>query len=278
MKKITLLAVMICCSMASNNLQAQEYWDKIKAEKSTLEIDKGFINVSTKSFQLKLLKSSQTVASLSPATDKTFDFTPGERLSIRDKDGLYQLGDINFRIKDANGAWKNYSSAAKRASVKELAVSETTLAGADLSNTFPAGTPLSVKRYYEDKNGDLVMRFEITNTSGAAIEIGALGIPMVFNNILEGKSLDETHAHNVFFDPYIGKDAGYLEVKRLSGHGPALLLLPEENMPFEAYRPLLDDATPRSIVFEGFHEWMPLSKAYAENEWKSAEQWNTPSS
>ncbi|UTN03185.1 DUF5695 domain-containing protein [Flavobacterium bizetiae] len=278
MKKITLLAVMICCSLVSNNLQAQEYWDKIKAEKSTLEIDKGYLNLSTKSFQIKLLKSSQTVATLSPVTDKTFDFTPGDRLSIRDKDGLYHLGDINFRIKEANGAWKNYSSAAKRASVKELAVSGTTLAAADLSNAFPAGTPLTVKRYYENKNGELVMRFEITNNSSAAVEIGALGIPMVFNNILEGKSLDDTHAQNVFFDPYIGKDAGYLEVKRLSGHGPALLLLSEENMPFEAYRPLLDDATPRSIVFEGFHEWMPLSKAYAENEWKSAEQWNTATS
>ena len=117
MKKITLLAVMICCSLVSNNLQAQEYWDKIKAEKSTLEIDKGYLNLSTKSFQIKLLKSSQTVAALSPVTDKTFDFTPSDRLSIRDKDGLYHLGDINFRIKEANGAWKNYSSAAKCALV-----------------------------------------------------------------------------------------------------------------------------------------------------------------
>ena len=278
MKKIKLLALMICCSIVSNNLRAQEYWDKIKAEKSTLEIDKGYINLTTKSFQLKLLTSSQTVAALSSSTDKSFDFTPGDRLSIRDKDGLYHLGDINFRIKDANGSWKSYSSAAKRASVKELAVSGSILAGADLSNTFPVGTPLTIKRYYEDKNGDLVMRFEITNNSSAAVLIGALGIPMIFNNILEGKSLDDTHAQNVFFDPYIGKDAGYLEVKRLSGHGPALLLVPEENMPFEAYRPLLDDETPRSIVFEGFHEWMPLSKAYAENEWKNAEQWNSPTS
>jgi hypothetical protein len=73
-------------------------------------------------------------------------------------------------------------------------------------------------------------------------------------------------------------DAGYLDVKRLSGKGTALLILPKENMPFEAYRPLLDDPTPKSIVFEGFHEWMVHSKAYAENEWKSVEQWNEPTS
>lgn len=278
MKKIKLLALMICCSIVSNNLQAQEYWDKIKAKKSTLEIEKGFINLNTKSFQIKLLNSSQTVASLSPTSDKNFDFTPGERLSIRDKDGLYHLGDINVRIKATDGTWKSYSTATKRAAVTTLNVSGNVLAAADLSNTLPADIPLIIKRFYEEKEGNLIMRFEITNKSNAALEIGALGVPMIFNNILEGKTLDETHLQNVFFDPYIGKDAGHLEVKRLSGHGPALLLLPENNMPFEAYRPLLDDATPRSIVFEGFHEWMPLSKAYAENEWKNAEQWNSPTS
>ena len=278
MKKVRVLVLMICCSIASNTLQAQEYWDKIKAKKSTLETEKGFINLSTKSFEIKLLKSSQTVAALSPVTDKTFDFTPGERLSIRDKDGLYQLGDINLRIKAADGSWKSYSTAAKRASVTPLNVSGNVLAAADLSNTLPEDIPFNIKRFYEEKGANLMLRFEVTNKSNTAQEIGALGVPMIFNNILEGKTLDETHLHNVFFDPYIGKDAGYLEVKRLSGHGPALLLLPEENMPFEAYRPLLDDETPRSIVFEGFHEWMPLSKAYADNEWKTAEQWNTPTS
>ncbi|RED23280.1 hypothetical protein BD847_2328 [Flavobacterium cutihirudinis] len=278
MKNIKLLALVFCCAMASNNLQSQEYWDKIKAKKSTLEVEKGVTVLNTKSFELKLLKSSQTVAALSPLSDKTFDFTPGERLSIRDKDGLYQLGDINLRIKAADGSWKSYSTATKRATVTALDVSGNTLAAADLSNTLPADIPVTIKRFYEQKDGNLILRFEITNKSNAVQEIGALGVPMVFNNILEGKTLDETHLHNVFFDPYIGKDAGYLEVKRLSGHGPALLLLPETNMPFEAYRPLLDDETPRSIVFEGFHEWMPFSKAYAEQEWKSAEQWNTPTS
>ncbi|MEM0576831.1 DUF5695 domain-containing protein [Flavobacterium polysaccharolyticum] len=278
MKKIKVLALTICCLIASDNLQAQEYWDKIKAKKSTLETDQGFLNLNTKSFELKLLKSSQTVAALSPVSDKTFDFTPGERLSVRDKDGLYQLGDINLRIKTADGSWKSYSTAAKRASVSALSASGNVLAAADLSNTLPTDIPVTIKRFYEQKDGNLILRFEITNKSDKAQELGALGVPMVFNNILEGKTLDQTHIDNVFFDPYIGKDAGYLEVKRLSGHGPVLLLLPEENMSFEAYRPLLDDETPRSIVFEGFHEWMSLSKAYADQEWKSADQWNTPTS
>ena len=257
---------------------AQGYWSKIEEKEPTLGIAEVYQKFNISSFQLKLVKASQTVAGLKPIKDLNFDFTPSDRLEIRDKDGLYHLGDINLRIKEADGDWKSYSTAAKRTAVTPLEPSETIIAAADLANTLPSDIPVIIKRFYEIDNDKLVLRFEITNKSANNIEIGALGIPMIFNNILEGKSLNETHAQNVFFDPYIGMDAGYLEVKRLNGRGPALLVLPKENMAFEAYRPLNDDPTPRSIVFEGFHEWMVYSKAYADNEWKGVNEWNTPTS
>ncbi len=270
---------LVCFFAIISGMKAQRtYWSKVENRESTLGIANVYQKFSTPDFQLKLVKASQTVAALRPNSEPYFDFTPGERLEIRDKDSLYHLGDINLRIKDASGIWKSYSTATSRAAVKPLEVSGNVLAGADLANTLPNDIPVSVKRYYELDNDQLVMRFEITNKQNAPVEIGALGIPMIFNNILEGKSLTETHAQNVFFDPYIGKDAGYLEVKRLSGRGPALLVLPKENMGFEAYRPLLDDPTPKSIVFEGFHEWMAHSMAYAEKEWQGVEQWNNPTS
>ncbi len=278
MKNIRYRASLVLFLIATIGLQAQGYWSRIEEKESTLGIADVYQKFNTPNFQLKLVRASQTVASLKPVKNLNFDFTPSDRLEIRDKDGLYHLGDINLRIKEANAEWKSYSTAAKRDKVTPLETSGTVLAGADLSNTLPSDIPVTIKRYYEIDNEHLVMRFEITNKSTQTIEIGALGIPMIFNNILEGKSLNETHAQNVFFDPYIGMDAGYLEVKRLSGRGPALLVLPKENMAFEAYRPLLDDPTPRSIVFEGFHEWMVYSKAYADNEWKDANQWNAPTS
>ncbi|WP_052958684.1 DUF5695 domain-containing protein [Maribacter thermophilus] len=264
---------------AMSELTAQRsYWDKIENRESTLGVAEVYQKITTPDFQLKLVKASQTVAALRPNNELGFDYTPGERLEIRDKDSLYHLGDINLRIKGASGEWKNYSTASNRAPVTPLSIRDSILAAADLANTLPKDIPVTIKRFYEIDNGQLVMRFEITNKQNTPVEIGALGVPMIFNNILEGKSLTETHKHNVFFDPYIGKDAGYLEVKRLSGKGPALLVLPKENMSFEAYRPLLEDPTPKSIVFEGFHEWMVYSKAYAENEWKGVEQWNQPTS
>ena len=38
------------------------------------------------------------------------------------------------------------------------------------------------------------------------------------------------------------------------------------------------DLTPRGMTFEGFYDWMVLSRAFAENEWKKAQQWNPPTS
>ncbi|MFC5681707.1 DUF5695 domain-containing protein [Flavobacterium sp. MAHUQ-51] len=279
MKRNIKINVSIFCLLANLfSIQAQEYWKNIEKKEPTLGISEVYQKFDTPSFQLKLVKASQTIASLRPIKNLKFDFTPSDRLEIRDKDGLYHLGDINLRIREKEGNWVSYSTATKRKAVTPLETKSNVLAAADLTNTLPTTIPVNVKRYYEIDNNELVLRFEITNKTANNIEIGALGIPMIFNNILEGKSLNETHAQNVFFDPYIGMDAGYLEVKRLSGEGPALLVLPKENMSFEAYRPLLDDPTPRSIVFEGFHEWMVYSKAYAENEWKKANQWNASTS
>ena len=279
MKHIKYWLASAFCMVTVSSIMAQDtYWSRVEKRESTLGIADVYQKFDTPDFKLKLVRASQTVAALSPNSDPYFDFTPGDRLEIRDKDSLYHLGDINLRIKGVNGIWKEYSTATSRAKVEPLETGGNVLAAADLANTLPGDIPVSVKRFYELDNDQLVMRFEITNKQNRPLEIGALGVPMVFNNILEGKSLVETHAQNVFFDPYIGKDAGYLEVKRLSGRGPALLVLPKDHMPFEAYRPLLDDPTPKSIVFEGFHEWMAYSKAYSENEWKGVEQWNEPTS
>lgn len=278
MKKLKCGVSLVLFFAAILSVSAQGYWSKIEKKAPTLGVADVYEKFNTPNLQLKLVKASQTVAALRPSKSLNFDFTPGDRIEIRDKDGLYHLGDINLRIKEQSGDWKSYSTAAKRAAVTPLKTSETILAAADLANTLPSDIPVTIKRFYEVEGEHMVLRFEISNKTKSNIEIGALGIPMVFNNILEGKSLVETHAQNVFFDPYIGKGAGYLEVKRLTGEGASLLVLPKENMSFEAYRPLLDDPTPRSIVFEGFHEWMVFSKAYAENEWKGVEQWNTPTS
>ncbi len=266
------------CFLCVDNSYAQDPWKALEKRPSTLGLESGISTYATPDFQLQLVKASQTVAALSPNSNKKFDFTPGDRLKVRSSDGMYQLGDIELRLKSAGDAdWKKYSTAAKRAAVSPIPnKGKGVLAAADLSATLPADISLNIQRYWEIADGHLVLQFKLKNKSDKAVEIGSLGIPMIFNNIMQGKSLEETHAENVFYDPYIGKDAGYLQVTRLNGHGPALVVVPFGKTPFEAYNPLNNDPTPRGIDFEGFYEWMVYSKAYAENEWKNAEPWNTP--
>jgi hypothetical protein len=273
MKKVLLLVLLSVCT---HQLFAQQ---QDQNTLPSLRLDQGYLELETSEFDLKLVKSSQTVAGLLPKGEDGFDFTPGGEIENRAENDFYHLGDLTLRLRmEDSKEWNTYSTAENRIPVEALEVSGNTLAAADISNSLGWRFPVEVRRYWETENGELLLRFEITNTTDQRVEIGGLGIPMVFNNILTGKDLDTAHAVCSFYDPYIGQDAGYLQVTRLNGHGPALLVVPGESSPFEAYKPLNEDRTQRGITFEGFYEWMVHSKAFAENEWSTAEPWNPPTS
>jgi len=262
----------------------------------TLGLEEGLLGFETPALDLQLVRSSQTVAALKPQGAGDFDFTPGDWLERRNQDGYHHLGDLTLRLRTgASGEWAEYSTAASRRPVDPLptgrvgpgagaifggdgGTSDIILAAADLGPTLPTDIPLRVRRYWEVVDGELALRFELENRTETTVEIGALGLPMIFNNILHERSLDEAHGLASFHDPYIGQDAGYLQVTRLNGHGPALLVVPHGSTPFEAYNPLLSERTRRGITFEGFYEWLVHSRAYAEEEWAEAEPWNPPTS
>lgn len=278
MNRKSVACILIGCFIFTS-AWAQSPWERIGQRPSTLQRELGEKSYTTSSFTLTLLNASQTVKHLRPHSDTAFDYTPSDRLGQRDKDDFYHLGDINVIVRcGVDGEWRRYSTAQRRKPVECLPVAGPVLAASDLAPTLPADIPLNIKRYWEMDQGELVLRFSITNIATDTVEIGSLGIPLIFNNILEGKSLEEAHRDNVFFDPYIGKDAGYLQVNRLHGKGSSLLVLPHLNAGFEAYNPLNDDPTPKGVVFEGFHEWLIHSKENAELEWGSANPWNVPTS
>jgi hypothetical protein len=253
-------------------------------------LDQGIIHLEAPEVALDLVRSSQTVAALKPKFKDAgeFDFTPGDMLTQRSQDGYYHLGDLDLRLRTgSSGEWKGYSTAFARQPVTALPASAPMLAAADLAPTLPGDIPLQITRSWLVDAGKLVLRFTLKNKTDQPVEVGALGIAMIFNNVLNNRSLDQAHALCSFYDPYIGEDAGYLQVTRLSGQGPALLVVPDGKTPFEAYNPIQNrrrsaagtiftDPTPRGVTFEGFYEWMVYSQAYAENEWKKAQPWNPP--
>jgi hypothetical protein len=270
------LSVPLACQAAAQEppIERREASDTVP----TLGLDRGLVRFDTPTMHVALVVASQTVAELQPR-GASFDFTPSDWLERRQANGFHHLGDLTLRWRTAGSSeWSDASTATARAPVQVLPVAAPVLAAADLDATLPSDLPLEIRRYWELADSTLALRFEISNASAQPVEIGALGIPMVFNNILDGRSLEEAHAVNSFADPYIGRDAGYLQVTRLSGHGPALVVVPYGETPFEAYRPLLTEPTRRGVTFEGFYEWMVFSGAYATDEWRDAEPWNPPTS
>ena len=244
----------------------------------TLGLEQGLIEIDTPQFTLKLLKSSQTVAALLPKGGGGFDFTPSDRLEKRASNGFYQLGDLRFSVRrPGSGVWQSFSTAADRRPVTSLPATAPDLAIADLSPTLPADCPVQVFRKWTLENGRLVLNFELRNKTAQTLELGALGIPMVFNNILTDRTLAEAHEKCSFSDPYIGQDAGYLQVTRLKGNGPALVVVPAGKTPLESYR-LLPEPMRATQTFEGTFEWLAHSTAFAENEWKNVRPWNAPTS
>jgi hypothetical protein len=259
-------------------LAAQGERGQVADTTPTLGLEQGLLTFDTPDFRLELVRASQTVAALQPKGADGFDFTPRDWLERRDANGFFHLGDLTLRVRrGGSGAWQAASTADARRPVEALTVSGPVLAAADLGASLPADFPLHVRRLWEVNGGRLVLRFDLRNTTDAPVEIGAVGFPMVFNNILTDRSLDEAHAVSSFADPYIGLDAGYLQVTRLNGHGPTLIVVPRPGTGFEAFNPLLQDRTRRGITFEGFYEWLALSRAYADSEWTAAEPWNPPS-
>ena len=246
----------------------------------------GTVDFDTPDFTLKLARDSQTVAAMEPKGAGGFDFTPADRLQSRARNGYHHLGDITLRVRHGvSGEWQEFDSATSRAPVLPQPMHPNDLAAADLSPALSADCPLKITRTWTVEGGRLVLRFSLRNPTRDTVQIGALGIPMVFNNIITGRTLKQAHEVCSFSDPYIGRDAGYLQVTRLSGKGPALVVVPADNhvstggrwskTPFEGYE-LLKEPTRPNQTFEGVFAWLVHTQACVENEWRSADPWNPP--
>ncbi|KAF4233397.1 hypothetical protein CNMCM8980_000411 [Aspergillus fumigatiaffinis] len=252
-------------------------------QKDNLGLKNGYISLSTANWDLKLVKDAQVLASLTPKGN-SFDFLPFDYLPVRTENEQYHNGDITFSYRATGETiWVQVDSAKSRKAVTVVQAKDA-LAAADLTPTLPANSPLRIIRKWVDVEGDLGLSFTVTNTANHDIEIGSLGFPTEFNTIFTNRTPEEMSAKCSLTDPYIGMDAGYLQVTPTSGTGEALIVTPLGNTstPFEAWRdidePYFDSTAYGSQTFEGFYEWLVHSKAYADTEWRNAKPWNPPTS
>ena len=252
------------------------------APPSTLGLEHGTRTFDTSGFVLRLGRDAGVAVGLIPrgggggGGGGGFDFLPSDRLAARSGDGFVHLGDLSFRVRTLGAvAWRDYATYTERRPVRPLRASSPALAVDDLSPTLPDGCPLGITRSWTVAKGGLQLTFRLTNPGKVPVEVGALGIPMPFDNILTGRSLAEAHARCAFTDPYLGEDAGYLRVTRLDGVGPTMVVTPVGRTPLEAW-PLVREPTRPSQTFEGMMAWTVHTKAYAEVEWKGVTEWNEP--
>jgi len=85
-----------------------------------------------------------------------------------------------------------------------------------------------------------VCDLEIVNRGRRSLEIGELGFPFAFNNLLEGYPRTDEGIKNLLQDrlaihPFIGGAASYLYAQRLNGDPPGLLVFPGEDTSWQFY-------------------------------------------
>lgn len=243
----------------------------------------------TSDFNFQIEQSNNYLVSLAPRVagliPSTFDFSPVNATPYRQAPGHYHTGDIRLRFKNSNQiTWTIVDSALSRDAVQEISIGQNTssiLSAADITSTLNSSV-VKVVRSWEQQRGDLVMMFNLTNTNSSALEIGGLGFPIEFNNVLQYRDAEGQYQNCSFIDPNMGLNAGYFRVTRLSGAGPAVVGTPMNGSGMEAWNflsePVDNVIRYQAQTFEGIHEWVVFGKAYVETDWAGVEPWNAPTS
>ena len=260
---------------------------------------------------LEVRNASGTIAVLRAAGgDANFSYVPGEKSGQRVAAGTHRLGDATLRVREYGtaAAWVQASTTLARPGgpVAPIAVPRipgTNLWAADLtqllnasSASFAVAAPgLRVVRELTVAPDGLgvVLSILLDNEEGAAaVEVGGLDVSLVTDSDWSGLSLEQNAARCSLAEPYTGLDGGFVRIVRITGEGPALLVTPSSlgcsaataappvacGGAFENYRRLSEDPATRGVTFEGYYAYSLLTRAWAEAEWASAEQFNAPSS
>ena len=286
--------LLVCCASAL-------LYTTARAQNDVLGLADGFATFNTPSFSFSIVKDSQIAYSLRPNDEtSTFDFLPYDVMSKRDANGQHHLGDITFRARVANtSAWQDIDSSTARSNVVALPVTGNTLAAANLAPTLPSNSLLNITRRWVVTDDHLQLLFDVENSQSSPVEIGSLGAPLEFNNvglkvpsfprrrltilqIFTDRTAADTNYNCSLFDPYIGQDAGFVQVTPLLGTLPPLVVTPVGKSPLEGWRFLPEDTSAdpfyQSQTFEGLYEWQFHTLAYAENEWSAVVPWNAATS
>jgi len=93
-------------------------------------------------------------------------------------------------------------------------------------------------RYEAEPVPHVTWDLELRNRSRRSVEIGELGFPMAFNNVLEvngrdAKAIEDLYEHRVHLHMNVGRAGSYLHAARVSGEGVGILVMPGKDTEWE---------------------------------------------
>lgn len=228
--------------------------------------------------------ATATPESLSFAGESV-DLTPDDASFERDAPGWSRLGDLTLRWRCGQEPWRLARTADRQGAAAVLPRGDA-IAAVDATPLCADPGPLRITRSWREERGALVLVIEVNNGGKEPVELGGVGVAIVFNTVFNvpvhppGGDHVTIHEARFYVHPAIAGDSGNVQVVRVNGRGPVLVIVPEQETPLEAWRPISEHPARRGVEFEGFHDWCVHSLAWAETDWQrvAGRQWNAPTS
>lgn len=289
-------------TMASNSATAAGSGSILDKGETSFDIGSAFtFNLST---------SNQVLTGLSSKNSSPFQFLARPLLNDRATPGFYHIGDIDLRWRiTGDSTWNDVSSALDRSAVVPVTPAPAnTFASADLTPSLALGAnidqsalPFTVQRSWSGLNDDtLVLTFNVSANGGKDVEFGGIGFAQAYYNNWSGLSIDDTYDYCVVADPAIHSDGGYIQINRVSGASPSLLVAAMNDQstrtPLVQWRnirsqdggnpTLYTDNTGVTFTNEGHYRWMVATAGFTSDDENSAknngvqrgDDWIDPSS
>lgn len=189
-----------------------------------------------------------------------------------------------------------------RTNVQPLTAEPNTFATANITGALASSAgqsqvPFQVVRSWTTGQTDesIKLSFNFTNTGTQAIQLGGVGFVQNYFNNWTQTTIDETYQRCVVVEPSINSDGGYVQVTRVNGASPSLLIAPATNSstPLQQWRKvptgpqaptLYADPSQIGITYEGMYKYMINNGGFTQDDEQAAaklnvtrgDDWNTP--
>ncbi len=178
------------------------------------------------------------------------------------------FGDVVFRFRTGTGAWQHASTAHSRSARTTIQSSSGDIQRMEFHYASDALSADGIRGFdfseiYELHSDKLIWSLTIHNRSTETLEIGDLGIPLLFNTLYE-KDQAVNYQRRVIRHSDIAGDNSFIFWTRTSGAGPYLLMAPTRGTHLEFFEATAagNKADANDPVFRPRNAWEGLYTAY----------------